>query len=287
MSTHGALQTTTEQDRSISLGRRMLNKVPEVTLYFWIIKILATTVGETAADFLKSTLGWGMAGTTYAVGGLLLFALAFQFRARGYVPALYWLAVVLLSVVGTLITDTLVDTFGVPLTTTTAIFSLALAAVFAGWYATERTLSIHTIHTTRREGFYWLAILFTFALGTAAGDLVAERLSLGYALSALLFGGLIALVATAHFRRLIAAIPAFWIAYILTRPLGASLGDLLSQPTTNGGLGLGTVWTSVLFLATILSLVAFLTVTRLDRIDVYADPAPHPRHPFGPRERAF
>ena len=166
----------------------MLNKVPEVTIFFWIIKILATTVGETAADFLNTNLNFGLTGTTYVMGSLLLVALFFQFRARKYVPGIYWLAVVLISVVGTLITDNLIDNFGVALETTTIVFSIALAATFAAWYASEKTLSIHTIYTTRREAFYWLTILFTFALGTAAGDLAAERLALGYFVSALIFG---------------------------------------------------------------------------------------------------
>jgi len=252
------------QDATASLGRRMLNKVPEITLYFWIIKILCTTVGETAADFLNTQLNLGLTNTTYVMGALLITTLVVQFKARRYVPALYWFAVVLLSVVGTLITDNLTDNFGIALTTTTAVFAVALAATFAAWYASEETLSIHTIVTTRREGFYWLAILFTFALGTAAGDLTAERLNLGYLLSALMFGALIAVVAVAHLRFKLNAVLAFWVAYILTRPLGASLGDYLSQPRANGGLGLGTIGTSALFLATILGLVIYLTVTRRD-----------------------
>jgi len=244
----------------------MLNKVPEVTLYFWIIKILATTVGETGADYLNENLGFGLTNTTYVVGALLVVALAFQFRTRKYVPGIYWLAVVLISVVGTLITDNLTDNYGVALTTTTTLFSVALAITFAAWYRSERTLSIHTIHTTRREGFYWLAILFTFALGTAAGDLIAERLNLGYPLSALMFAAAIAVVYVAHVRFGVGAILAFWIAYILTRPLGASLGDLLSQTRADGGLGLGTTLTSLLFLATILALVVYLTITKVDEI---------------------
>jgi uncharacterized membrane-anchored protein len=242
----------------------MLNKVPEVTIYFWIIKVLATTVGETAADFLNDNLNFGLTNTTYIMGALLLIVLVFQFRARKYVPGIYWLAVVLISVVGTLITDNLTDNFGVALETTTIVFAIALAVTFAAWYASEKTLSIHTIFTTRREGFYWLAILFTFALGTAAGDLAAERLSLGYWVSAVIFGGMIAVVAVAHLGFKLNAVLAFWIAYILTRPLGASLGDFLSQTRSDGGLGLGTTGTSVLFLAAILSLVAYLTVTRRD-----------------------
>ena len=247
-----------------SRGRQMLNKVPEVTIYFWIIKILCTTVGETASDYLSTNLNLGLTNTTFITGSVLLLVLFFQFRARKYVPGIYWLGVVLISVVGTQITDNLTDNFGVSLVTTTIVFSVVLAVVFAAWYASERTLSIHTIYTTRREGFYWLAVLFTFALGTAAGDLLAEKLSLGYWKSALVFAAAIAVVAIAHFRLRLNAVLAFWIAYILTRPLGASIGDYLSQPRSNGGLGLGTTGTSVLFLATILCLVAFLTVTKRD-----------------------
>ena len=243
-----------------SLARTMLNKVPEVTLYFWVIKILCTTVGETAADFLNENLGLGLTRTTYVVSAVLVVALFFQFRLRRYVPGVYWLAVVLISVVGTLITDNLTDNFGVSLVTTTIVFSLALAATFAAWYASERTLSIHSIVTTRREAFYWLAVLFTFALGTAAGDLTAERLAVGYWQSALVFGAMIAVVYVAHVRFALNAILAFWIAYILTRPLGASIGDYLSQPRADGGLGLGTTVTSVVFLLTILGVVVFLTV---------------------------
>jgi uncharacterized membrane-anchored protein len=248
-----------------SFGRRMLNKVPEITIFFWIIKILCTTVGETAADFLNDNLGFGLTNTSYFMGALLIVALVFQFRSRKYVPGIYWLAVVLISVVGTLITDNLTDNYGVALETTTAVFAIALIVTFAAWYARERTLSIHTIVTSRREAFYWLAILFTFALGTAAGDLSAERLNLGFLVSALIFGGMIAVVAVAHLRFKLNAVVAFWIAYVLTRPLGASIGDYLSQPHGDGGLALGTTGTSVLFLGAILALVAFLTVTRTDQ----------------------
>src|SRR5882762_11313453 len=186
------------QNDASAIGRQILNKVPEITIFFWIIKVLCTTVGETAADFLNSALGLGLTGTTIAIGSLLIIMLIFQFVLRRYVPGIYWLAVVLISIVGTLITDNLTDNFGVSLETTTIVFSLVLAAVFAVWYACEKTLSVHTIYTLRREAFYWLAILFTFALGTAAGDLAAERLNLGYLVSAVIFGALIAADAIAY-----------------------------------------------------------------------------------------
>jgi len=251
-----------------SPGRKLLNKVPEITLYFWVIKILCTTVGETAADLLNENLGLGLTTTSYVMAILLILTLVFQFRASRYVPGLYWFAVVLISVVGTLFSDNLVDNLGVPLQTTTVGFAIVLAAVFAGWYASERTLSIHTIVTTRREAFYWLAILFTFALGTSAGDLAAEKLALGYSAAALIFAALIAIVTFAHLRFKLNAILAFWIAYILTRPLGASIGDYLAQPTEEGGLGLGTILTSLIFLSTILTLVLYLARSKRDVIAV-------------------
>ena len=247
--------------------RRVLSKVPEVTVYFWIIKVLCTTVGETFADFLNVNLGLGLSLTTYAMSAALAVALVAQFRLDRYVPGVYWLAVVLISIVGTLITDNLTDNFGVPLWISTVVFSIALAITFSAWYASEGTLSIHTIFTRKREAFYWLAILFTFALGTAAGDLVSEGYGLGYWKSGIIFALVIGTVALAYFYGKANAVLTFWMAYIMTRPLGASIGDLMSQKHTDGGLGLGTVWTSALFLTTILALVVYLSVTRTDRID--------------------
>src|SRR6185436_13068253 len=183
--------------------------------------VLCTTVGETAADLLNENLGLGLTNTTYIIGALLVAALVAQFRLRRYVPSVYWLAVVLISIVGTLITDNLTDNLGVSLVVTTVAFSIVLSVVFAVWWASERTLSIHTIFTRRREAFYWLAVLFTFALGTAAGDLVAEQFSLGYGVSIAIFGGVIAAIAAAHYALGMNAVLSFWLAYIMTRPLGA------------------------------------------------------------------
>ncbi len=245
-------------------GRSMLNKVPEVTIYFWIIKILATTVGETAADLLSMTLHLGEVWTGIIMALVLVVVLFYQFRATRYVPGIYWLAVVLISIVGTLLSDNLVDNLGVPLQVTTPIFSIALAITFGAWYARERTLSIHTIFTRRREGFYWLAVLATFALGTSGGDFLSEALRWGYFNSLLIFAGGIGLVTLAYYKLRLNAVAAFWIAYVLTRPLGASLGDLMSQTHKAGGLGLGTLWTSIVFLVTILVLVAYLAITKID-----------------------
>ena len=262
-----ATQTSsaTQSSTAAAFGRKMLNKVPEVTIFFWVIKIMCTTVGETAADYVNDTLGFGLTKTTYVAGALLVVLLFVQFRLRKYVPAAYWSVVVVISVFGTLITDNMTDRYNVPLTTSTIAFAIVLAVVFAAWYAVERTLSIHTIYTRRREAFYWLAILFTFALGTAAGDLMAEQLDLGYGVSIAIFGGLIALVGLAHYVFGMNSVLSFWLAYILTRPLGASIGDEMSQNSHKyGGLGLGTTGTSYIFLGCILALVGYLSLTRRD-----------------------
>lgn len=232
-----------------------LNKVPEVTLSFWIIKIMSTTVGETVADFLAVNAGWGQ-GTTRAVMALLLAAaLGMQLRNRRYTPWTYWLTVVLVSVVGTQITDLLTDGLGVSLYVSTTVFAVALAAIFFVWQRIEGTLSIHDITTRRRELFYWAAILCTFALGTAAGDLATEALGLGFTLGAIAFGALIG-ATYAAWRLGGNAVLTFWIGYILTRPFGAALGDLLTQAKAYGGLGMGAMWTSALFLSVIVMLVA-------------------------------
>ena len=239
--------------------RNFLNRVPQITLIFWIIKILSTTVGETFADFLATNFNLGLTGTSIVMGIILIAAVANQFRLKHYVPASYWTVVVLMSIVGTLVTDNLVDNMGVSLVTTTVVFSAILALVFGLWYASEKTLAMKSIDTARREAYYWAAILFTFALGTAAGDLIAEGLALGYATSLGLFAAAIALIALAYYAFKLNGVLAFWLAFILTRPLGASAGDLLSQPTANGGLGLGTVATSFIFLTVIMALVAYLS----------------------------
>jgi len=242
----------------------MINKVPRVTVFFWIIKVFATTVGETAADFLATKLGFGLSNTAYIMSGVFLIALLVQLNLKKYVPGVYWTVVVLISVVGTLLADLLVNKLGVGLSTSSIIFAVMLAAVFFFWWRSEKTLSVHKIFTTRRELFYWAAILFTFALGTSAGDLVSEAFGLGYGTAALIFAAAIAVTAFAYFVLKVDGVLAFWIAYILTRPLGASMGDLLAQPLKDGGLGLGTTSTSLTFFAVIAGLVVYLTVARKD-----------------------
>ncbi|MEU8606986.1 hypothetical protein AB0C29_03170 [Actinoplanes sp. NPDC048791] len=226
-----------------------------MTATFWVIKVLSTTIGETFADYLAVNVGLGPLVTDALMVAVLAVALIIQFRTRKYTPWIYWLCVVLVSIVGTQVTDFFTDTLGVSLYLSTAFFAVVLAAVFTLWYRQEHTLAITSIDTPRREGFYWGAILTTFALGTAAGDLATEALSLGFRNGTLIFGGLILLTWIAY-RAGAGQVLTFWIAYILTRPLGASLGDLLTQSKDFGGLDLGASTTSLLFFAVILALVA-------------------------------
>lgn len=239
-----------------------VNRVPEVTPAFWLIKLTAVTMGETAADFLAVNLGLGLGATTLLMTAVLVVAILWQFRQRAYVPVSYWLSVVLISVVGTLITDNMTDALHIPLITSTIGFTAALALTFATWWGIERTLSIHAVFTLRREVFYWLAILFTFALGTAVGDLISETFAVGFGATGVLFGLIIASLAFGYFALGLDGMWAFWLCYIFTRPLGASFGDLLAQPAEYGGFGLGTVLTSLVFLAIIAATVGAMTMQR-------------------------
>ena len=244
------------EDKSIKL----LNRVPEITIYFWVIKVLATTVWETAADFLSTTLNLWLGITSYIMWFLLVVVLFIQFKLKRYVPSNYWTAVVLISIVGTLITDRMVEEFGISLVTTTIFFTIALITVFITWYKSEKTLSIHSILTWKREAFYWLAILFTFSLWTASWDLLAEWLNIWYLPLTYIIAWLIALITFSYYYLKLDAILAFWLAYILTRPLWSSIWDWLSQPTKYGWLGYGTIITSFIFLFMILSFVTYLSI---------------------------
>jgi len=258
--------------------RTWLNKVPEVVIWFWIIKVLCTTVGESFADWINETLGVGLLKTSLIFTVALAVVLVIQMRLPRYVPFAYWLTVVVLSVTGTLYTDILTDHLNVPLALSTSVFAVLLAIVFWIWYARERTLSIHSIVTLPREAFYWLAVLVTFALGTAAGDWILELTGWPPGRSVLFPAGLILAVAIG-WRLGANAVLAFWLAYILTRPLGANLGDFLALPKSEGGLGLGTAWTSIIFLGAILATVIYLTVTRSDVIELEKPHEPKPRDP--------
>ncbi|WP_077087781.1 hypothetical protein [Mycobacterium rhizamassiliense] len=248
------------------IQRPSLSKVPAVTAWFWIIKILCTTVGESFADWLNITVGLGLNTTALIFTVALAAVMAWQLTLNRYVSSVYWLAVVVFSVAGTLYTDILTDDLHVRLGVSTGVFAVALAVVFGVWFARERTLSIHSIVTLPRELFYWLAVLVTFALGTAAGDLTLELTGWGAGVSVLLPAGLIVAVLIG-WRMGANPVLSFWLAYILTRPLGANLGDWLASSPAVHGVGLGTAVTSAAFLAAILVTVVYLTVSRVDVID--------------------
>jgi uncharacterized membrane-anchored protein len=265
VSTVGGVTETTSPPTGKTY-RTMLSKVPEVTVWFWIIKILCTTVGESFADWINMGLGVGLNMTATVFTVVLAVVLGIQLRLNRYVPFVYWLTVVVLSVTGTLYTDILTDSLGVPLAISTSVFAVLLAVVFGVWFVRERTLSIHSIVTPPRELFYWLAVLVTFALGTAAGDWTLAVTGWGPGTSVLLPAGLIVTIVIG-WRLGANAVLSFWLAYILTRPLGANLGDWLASPSADHGLGLGYGITSVIFLATILVAVIYLTISRTDVID--------------------
>jgi uncharacterized membrane-anchored protein len=250
-------------------GSRLLNKVPEVTVWFWIIKILCTTVGESFADYINTTLGFGLTNTMLLFTAIFAVVLTVQFRTKRYSPFPYWLTVVVVSVTGTLYTDMLTDQRHVPLWLSSTVFSVLLALVFGVWWLRERTLSIHSITTFPREAFYWLTVLVTFALGTATGDWTLELTTWTPAKSVLLPLGLIASI-TALWKFGANPVLSFWLAYILTRPLDANIGDWLASPKTATspgepvGLGLGTFATSLIFLSAILATVIYLAISRSD-----------------------
>ncbi|MFF8945966.1 hypothetical protein ACF1A5_27535 [Streptomyces sp. NPDC014864] len=260
--------TTTTEARTRS-GRLMLNKVPEVTIWFWVIKVLCTTVGESFADWINMKLGVGLVNTAWIFTAVFVLVLAVQLRLKRYVPFPYWLTVVVVSVTGTLYTDILTDQLNVPLWISSAVFSVLLAVVFGVWWLRERTLSIHSVTTLPRESFYWLAVLVTFALGTATGDWTLELTGWSPGVSVLLPLGLIAAI-TLLWKFGANPVLSFWLAYILTRPLGANIGDWLASPKVAQnpgdptGLALGTFTTSLIFLGLILATVVYLTVTRSD-----------------------
>ncbi len=256
--------TTDETPRAevSARARHLLSKVPELTVYFWVIKILTTGMGEAAADFMVHGPGPAFA---VAVSGLgLAIALVLQFRAPRYVAWVYWFAVVMVSVFGTLTADGLRIGLGLSYLTTTIGFSIVLASVFVAWYASEKTLSIHSIHTRRRELFYWATVMATFALGTAAGDWTAFTVGLGFFASGVMFAVIIAVPAVAHRWLGLAAIPAFWIAYVVTRPLGASFADWMARPRNRYGLGWGTGPVTLGWSIAIVAFVAYLAVSRRD-----------------------
>ncbi|MDA8202425.1 MAG: hypothetical protein M0Z49_06665 [Chloroflexi bacterium] len=247
------------------LTRRGWLKVPELTLVFWAIKLLSTAMGESTSDFLVYHINPYVAVVAGCLG--LVVALALQLRSPRYVAAIYWFAIVMVAVFGTMAADVMHVVLGIPYVASTAALATALAVVFVAWYRTERTLSIHSIDTPRRELFYWATVMATFALGTAAGDLTAATLGLGYPLSTVLFALLFAIPALGHAVLGWNEIAAFWIAYVITRPLGASVADWLGKPFL-GGLGIGDAPVAAALTLGIVVLVAYLGVTRIDvRVD--------------------
>jgi uncharacterized membrane-anchored protein len=240
----------------------MLNKVPEITIFFWIIKVLTTGMGEVASDYLANQLN---PVTAVAIAGIALVAsLVLQFSVRRYVAWIYWITVIMVSIFGTMAADVVHVGFGVPYIASTIFFVVALAIIFVTWYVSEKTLSIHSIYTSRREFFYWATILTTFALGTAAGDMTATTMHLGYFYSGVLFTLLIAIPALAYWLFALNEIFTFWFAYIVTRPLGASFADWMGVPSNRGGLGLGTGWVSLGLTIIIFALIGYITITRKD-----------------------
>ena len=236
-------------------------KVPEIALMFWVLKLLTTGMGEAMSDFMGS-VNVPLAGATGLFG--LWFALWLQMRTREYRAAVYWFAVMMVAIFGTMAADGIHDGASIPYSVTTPLFAAAVAAVFLVWYRVEGTLSIHTITTRRREAFYWAAVLATFALGTAAGDLTATTLNLGFFGSIVLFSSIIAIPAVGWWRFGMNPIFAFWFAYIITRPLGASFADWFSKPPSTTGLGLGDGTVSAITLAVFIVLVAYVSTTRRD-----------------------
>lgn len=247
----------TSQSLQADPVKRTATRVPQITLMFWVIKVLTTGVGETASDFLFHHLAPVIAIALGLFG--LVAALVAQMRARRYVAWIYWSAVGMVSVFGTMVADVVHVGLGVPYLTLTIVYSLVVAGLFAAWYATERTLSVHAITTRRRESFYWATVLATFALGTAAGDLTAKTMGLGYLSSLVIFAVVIAVPAVAHRTVHLNAIAAFWFAYVITRPLGASYADWFAGSTTDGGLGIGAGPVTLVGVAAIVASVVFIT----------------------------
>ncbi|WP_373323778.1 COG4705 family protein [Dictyobacter formicarum] len=240
----------------------VLKKVPEITVYFWIIKLLTTAMGETTSDYMVNHIDPVIA---VAIGGLgLLAALVLQLVVRRYVPSIYWLAVVMVAIFGTMAADVLHIGLGIPYLVSTVFFAAALAVIFGVWYASEKTLSIHSIYTLRRELFYWATIITTFALGTALGDMTASTLGLGYLSSGMLFAVLFALPALAYWLLGLNEILAFWFAYIVTRPLGASFADWMGKPKSAGGVGIGTGTVSLVLAILIVGFIVYLTISHKD-----------------------
>lgn len=246
------------------MSNEAINRVAGLTIFFWIVKIFSTTVGETAADYVAVDLNIGLLGTTLIMGFVTIIAIFLNFNMKKYFAPTYWFLIVMMSIEGTLITDILVDRFNISLISLDIVFTIAMILGFIFWYKEEGTLSIHKITNRRREVFYWLIVLTTFALGTAVGDSVSEHLNFGYSNSLMLFGAIFILSGVLFYSKVLGAVPAFWIAFIVTRPIGASLGDLFIQAPQDGGMGIAASNINIAFFSIILVVVAHLTATKCD-----------------------
>ena len=256
------MNKTIPQSQPAQFAKQALRKVPEVTIFFWIIKLLSTAMGESTSDYLVFHINPYVAVIFGCIG--LVVSLIIQLSVRRYIPWVYWLAVVMVAVFGTMAADVLHVVIHIPYLVTTIFFTTILAIVFIVWYATEKTLSIHSINTLRRELFYWATVMATFALGTALGDLTASLpLGLGYLGSGVLFAILFLLPGLGYWLFRINAIFAFWFAYVMTRPLGASFADYFGKPFF-GGLGLGDAPVALVLTVLIIIFVAYVSITRVD-----------------------
>lgn len=251
-----------EHQHAARVGWQTITKVPQIAVIFWVVKLLTTALGESAADYSVAVINPYVA----VIGGFLLLVVALyvQFRAKRYHPATYWFAVTMVAVFGTMAADVLHIQFGIPYVASSLFFAVIMIIMFVVWYRVEGTLSIHSIHTPRREAFYWLTVMATFALGTAAGDMTAVTFNLGYFVSILLFGVLILLPALAYILFKANAIVTFWCAYVLTRPLGASVADWLGKPQSIGGMGLGDGAVTLVLVIILIVVVGYLTLTHRD-----------------------
>ncbi len=250
------------------MDKTLINRVAGLTLFFWIVKILSTTVGETAADFIAVDMNVGLMGTTLLMGAVTIGVVFWNFKMKKYFAPAYWFLIVMMSIEGTLITDILVDNFEISLITLDVIFTIMMITAFYLWYKEEGTLSIHKITNNRREAFYWLIVLITFALGTGVGDTVSEFLKFGYLNSLMLFCSIFVVAGGLFYTKILDGVTAFWIAFIVTRPIGASLGDLFIQSPQDGGMGIGAGTINITFFVVIIAIVSYLTISKTDVIEV-------------------
>jgi uncharacterized membrane-anchored protein len=242
------------------MNKELINRVASLGVLFWVIKIFSTTVGETAADYVSVNLNLGLVLTAILMGAITIGATFWNFKQKKYFPPAYWLLIVMMSIEGTLITDLLVDQLNVSLLILDIGFTIAMGLLFYFWYKKEHTLSIHSINNDKREIFYWWIVLTTFALGTGVGDTISEYLNFGYLNSLILFGSIFILAGVLYYFKIISGVLAFWVAFIVTRPIGASLGDLFIQSPKDGGLGISVGIINIIFFIVIIASVIYLTI---------------------------